>query len=162
MEGAGDVLGQTVGVVHLGDPLGEAERARAEHLPVVDFLEGLAVALLACHLADEDDEGRRILEGGVDADRGVARAGAAGDEADTRPAAQLALRLGHVARTAFVAAGDEADLLAVLVEAVEGSEEALAGNAEGGVDALGDQRLDQGMAGGTGTWIEDVGHGAMS
>ena len=81
VEGAGDVLGQAVGVVHLGDPLGEAERAGAEHLPVVDFLEGLAVALLARHLADEDDERRRVLEGGVDADRGVARARAAGDEA---------------------------------------------------------------------------------
>ena len=49
-----------------------------------------------------------------------------------------------------MAAGDEADPLAVLVEAVERGEKALAGNAEHGVDALGDQRLDQGMAGGAG------------
>jgi AcrR family transcriptional regulator len=76
--------------------------------------------------------------------------GPAGDEADARAAAQLALRLGHVARAALVAAGDEADPLAVLVEAVERGEEAFAGHAEGGVDALGDQRLDQGVAGGTG------------
>jgi hypothetical protein len=54
-------------------------------------------------------ERRRVLERGVDADRRVARARAAGDEADARAAAQLALRLGHVARAAFVAAGDEAD-----------------------------------------------------
>ena len=84
------------------------------------------------------------------ADRRVARARAARDEADARPAAQLALRLGHVARAALLPAGDEADPLAVLVEAVERGEEALAGNAEGGVDALGDQRLDEGVAGGTG------------
>ena len=40
------------------DPLGHAERARAEHLPVVDFLERLAVALVAGHLADEQDHRR--------------------------------------------------------------------------------------------------------
>ena len=129
------------------DPLGEAERAGAEHLPVVDLLERLAVALLARHLADEHDQRRRVLERGVDADRGVARARAAGDEADARPPAQLALRLGHEAGAALVAAGDEADALAVLVEAVEDGEEALAGHAERGVDALRDQRLDQGVAG---------------
>ena len=54
VEGARHVLGQAVGVVHLADPLGEAERAGAEHLPVVDLLEGLAVALVARHLADEE------------------------------------------------------------------------------------------------------------
>jgi hypothetical protein len=91
VEGTGHVLGQPVGIVHLADPLGEAERARAEHLPVVDLLERLAVALLARHLADEDDQRRRVLERGVDADRRVARARSAGDEADPRAAAQLAL-----------------------------------------------------------------------
>ena len=84
------------------------------------------------------------------ADRRVARARAAGDEAEARPAGQLALRLGHVARAALVAAGDEADAVAVLVEAVERGEEAFAGDAEDGVDALGDQRLDEGVAGGAG------------
>jgi hypothetical protein len=72
------VLGQPVGIVDLGDPLGEAERAGAEHLPVVDLLERLAVALLARDLADEDDQRRRVLERGVDADRRVARARARG------------------------------------------------------------------------------------
>ena len=62
---------------------------------------------------------------------------------------QLAVRLGHVGRAALLAADDEADAVAVLVEAVEHGEEAFAGNAEGGVDALRDQRLDQGVAGGT-------------
>ena len=45
VEGARDVLGQAVGVVDLADPLREAERAGTEHLPVVDLLECLAVAL---------------------------------------------------------------------------------------------------------------------
>ena len=61
---------------------------------------------------------------------------------------ELALRLGHVARPALVAAGDEADAVAVLVEAVERGEEALAGDAEHGVRTLREQRLDECVAGG--------------
>ena len=38
----------------------------------------------------------------------------------------------------------------MLVEAVERGEKALAGHAEDGVDALGDQRLDEGVPGGAG------------
>ena len=133
--------------MHLADPLGQAERAGAEHLPVVDLLEGLAVALVARDLADEQDHRRRVLERGVHADRGVGRARAARHEADARPAGELALRLGHEGRAALLPAGDEADALAVLVEAVEHGEEALAGHAEDGVDALRDQRFDEGVAG---------------
>jgi hypothetical protein len=40
--------------VHFADPLGEAERPGPEHLPVVDLLERLAVALAARDLADEE------------------------------------------------------------------------------------------------------------
>ena len=98
VEGARDVFGQAVGVVDLADPLGHAQRAGAEHLPVVDLLEGLAVALVAGHLADEQDHRRAVLERGVHADAGVGRARAAGHEADARPAAELALRLGHEGR----------------------------------------------------------------
>jgi hypothetical protein len=58
VEGARHVLGQAVGVLHLGHPLGHAQRAGAEHLAVVDFLEGLAVALIAGHLADEQHQRR--------------------------------------------------------------------------------------------------------
>ena len=43
---------------------------------------------------------------------------------------ELALRLGHEGCAALLAAADEADALAVLVEAVEHGQEALAGNAE--------------------------------
>ena len=123
------------------------ERAGAEHLAVVEFLEGLAVALVAGHLADEQDHRRGVLERGVQADAGVGGARAARDEADARPAAELALRLGHERRAAFLAAGDEADALAVLVKAVEHRQVALARHAEDGVDALLDQRFDQRVAG---------------
>ncbi len=147
VEGARDVLGQAVGALHLAHPLGQPERAGAEHLPVVDLLEGLAVALVARDLADEQDHRRRILERGVQPDAGVGGAGPARDEADAGAAAELALRLGHEGGAAFLPAGDEADAVAVLVEAVEHREVAFAGDAEAGGDALGDQGFDEGVAG---------------
>ena len=155
VEGARHVLRQAVGVVHLADPLGHAERAGAEHLPVVDLLERLAVALLARHLADEEDHRRAVLEGRVQPDARIRRARPAGDEADARAAGQLALRLGHERRAALLAAGDEADALAVLVKAVEHGEVAFARHAEGAIDALRDQGFDEGVAGKAGRHGQD-------
>src|SRR5206468_11352285 len=98
----------------------------AEHLAVVDLLKGLAVALVAGDLADEQDHRRAVLERGVQPDARVRRAGAARHEADARAAAQLALRLGHEGRAALLPTGDEADALAVPMEAVEHGQVALA------------------------------------
>ena len=134
--------------LHLAHPFGKSQRAGAEHLAVVDLLEGLAVAGVARHLADEEDHRRAVLERRVQPDAGISGAGAAGDEADTRPARELALRLGHESGAALLSAGDEADLLAVLVEAIQHRQIAFAGHAEGGVHALGDQGFDQCVAGG--------------
>jgi len=150
VEGAGDVFREAPRVLHLADPLRHAQGAGAQHLSVVDFLEGLAVALVGSDLADEQDHRRRILEGGVQADAGIGRAGAARHEADAGPAGQLALRLGHEGGAALLPAGHEADALAVLMEAVEDREITLAGNAEDIGDALLDQGLDEDMTGGTG------------
>ena len=146
VEGARDVFGHAVRVVDLGDPLREAERAGAEHLAVVDFLERLAIALLARDLADEQDHRRRVLERGVHADARVGRARAAGDEADAGAPAQLALRVGHERGAAFLPACDEAHAIGVLMKAVEHREVALARHAEGSVDALLDQAFDQRVA----------------
>ena len=92
VERAAEQLGDARGVVDLEHLL----RERPEHRPQVDLLERLAIALLAGHLADEQDHRRRVLERRVDADAGVRRARAAGDQADAGPAGQLAVRLGHV------------------------------------------------------------------
>ena len=91
--------------------------------------------------------GVRVLERGVHADAGVGRARTARDEADAGTTGQLALGLGHERRPALLAAGEEADAVGVLVEPVEHGQEALAGHTEHGIDALGDQRLDQDVAG---------------
>ncbi len=147
VKGTRNVLGQSVGVLDLAHPLGEAERARAEHLAVVDLLEGLAIALRARHLANEQDHRRRILKRGVHPDARVRRPRAAGDEADAGSACELALRLGHEGGPALLSAGDEADSVAVLMKAVEHGEITFARHAEDGVDTLGDQGFDESMAG---------------
>ena len=112
-------------VVDLGHPFGQ----RLEHPAVVDFLEALAVGFVERDLADEQQQRRRILEGDVHADGAVAGAGAAGDEGGGRAAGELAAGLGHVHRAGFEAAGDEVQLLAHGVEAVEHVEKLSPGTA---------------------------------
>ena len=153
VERPGHVLGQPVGVLDLGHPLGHAQGARPEHLAVVQLLEGLAVALVAGHLADEQDHRRGVLEGRVQADAGVGRPRAAGDEAHPGATAELALRLGHEGGPALLPASHEADALAVLVKPVEDGQIALPGHAEDRVHALLDQALHQRMAGQSGVEI---------
>ena len=133
------VLRNPIGAIDLRGPLGE----RREHLSIVDFLEGFAIEKIAADLADEQHHRRRILKCGVDTDAGVGRARPARDHADTGTAGQLAVGVGHVRRAAFLAADDESDLVATLVEAVEDGEKALAGDAETEIDALGDQVVDK-------------------
>ena len=151
LEGARHVFGDAVGAVDLRHPFGHL----AVHAPVVDFLERFAVDEVVADLADEQDHRRRILVRRVHADRGVGRAGAARDEADAGLAGQLAVGLGHEGRAAFLAADDEAD--ARVVQRVEHVEVAFAGHAEGGVDAVDGERVDQDLAAGAGR----VGHGSV-
>ena len=87
--------------------------------------------------------GVRVLHGDVHADRAVAGAGAARDERRRGPAGQLAVGLGHVHRARLESAGDQLQLLAHVVEAVERVEKALARHFEHVVDALRDQRVRQ-------------------
>ena len=135
-----EVLGDAVGAVDLRDPL----RHRPEHVPEVDLLERLALDLVGGHLADQQNERRRVLKRGVHADRGVRRARAARDDGDARPAGELAVGVGHVRGAGLVTARDQADRR--LVEAVEHGEEALARNAEHGVGAVDDELVDEQLA----------------
>lgn len=142
LEGLGELLGHTPGVVDLHHPLGQ----RRVHLPVVDFLEGLAAELVAGHLADEQQHRRGVLEGGVHAHRGVGGAGAAGDEADARLAGELGVRLGHVGGAAFLAAHHQVDPFPRIVQGVEHRQVAFAGHAEGAFHAIEQQGVDQDLA----------------
>ena len=124
-------LRDALGHVDLRHPFGE----RRVHLAEIDLLERLAVDLVARHLADQHDHRRRILERGMDADRGVAGAGAARHQQHAGLAGQLAVGLGHKGGAAFLAAGHEADLGGV-EQRVEHFEIALAGDAERHLDAM--------------------------
>jgi hypothetical protein len=80
------------------------------------------------------------------ADRAVRGARTAGYEKHARLAGQLAVRLGHVRSAAFLAADDEAQLLAQLVEAVEHRKVALARHAKSELDALRTQRVGENLS----------------
>ena len=136
-----DQLGHALGHVDLRHPFGE----RRVHLAEIDFLERLAVDLMARHLADQHDHRGRILERGMHADRGVAGAGPARHQQHARLAGQFAVGFGHERGAALLAAGDEADLGSV-VERVEHLEIALAGDAERHPDAVRAQRGDDQLA----------------
>ena len=99
--------------------------------------------MLEPDLADEEQHRRRILLRRVDADRGVRGAGAPRHEADPGPAGQLAVGLRHVGGTTLLAAHHEPQAVGDVVEGVENGEVALAGDAEGGVDALRQQAVDE-------------------
>ena len=137
VEGARDELGDPVRIVDLLDPL----RHRAEHVAVVDLLERLPAHHVAADLADQEDQRRRVLEGGVDAAGRVRRAGATRDHADAGTAGELAVGVGHVGRADLVTTRDEADRR--VVERVEHGQVALAGHAEGEVHPVDHELVDE-------------------
>lgn len=139
MEGLAHQLRNSPGIVDLRHPFGEG----SQHPPIVDLLEGFAPQVIACHLADEEDEGRGILIGRMEADAGIGRARAAGDEADPWSSGQLAVGVGHHAGAALLAAGNEADPIARLIEGIEGCEITFPRHTEGHVGAVDQQLVDQ-------------------
>src|SRR5262249_6709561 len=114
------------------------------------LLERLPIGEASRHLADQEDDRRRVLRGGVDADRSVGRARAAGDQRDAGAAGELAVGVGHVRGATLVPADDEPDPVARVVEPVQDGQVALARDAEDVVDALGQKALDQDLAAGAG------------
>ena len=129
-------------IVDLRRPFGH----RAEHGAVVEFLERLALAHVARHLADEHDERRRILARDVDAGRRVGGARPAGDEADARTAGRLADRLRHHRGAALLPAHGDGEI--AVVKRVEHREIALARHAEDVAHAVNAQLIDQNLGGG--------------
>ena len=153
VEGMAHHLGDAARIADLGRPF----RGVAEHLLDVDLLEGLALARFAGDLADEEDERRRILKGGMDADHGVARAGPARHQADAGPPGHLAVGLGHVAGADLVARSNQADRVARVPQRVEHAKIALAGHAEGEIDAMDLELVDEDLS--AGALIGTAGHG---
>ncbi len=141
LEGLVEQFRDAIGEVDLRHPFGE----RRVHLAKIDLLEGLAVDLMARHLADQHDHRRRILERGVHPDRGVASAGAARHQQDARLSGQLPIGLGHEGGAALLAAGHEMDVGRV-EQRVEHFEIALAGDAERHPHPMRPQRRDHQLA----------------
>ena len=137
IKGAGDILGDAVGLVDFRHPF----RKPAEHLAVIDLLKGFAVAVGPGDLADEQDHRRRILLGDMHAGAGIGGAGATGDEADAGSPGQLGSRLGHHRGAAFLTADDVLD--ARCEQPVQHREKAFAGDREHPVDPLALQCINQ-------------------
>src|SRR5699024_5856445 len=97
--------------------------------------------------ADEEDERRRVLPGGVDGDHRVRRTRTAGDHGDARTPGQPGLGQGHEPGTALLTADDRVD--GGVVESVEDVEVALAGHRVDPFDARGLQGGDDEVAGRT-------------
>src|SRR5581483_4726752 len=111
-----------------------------------ELLKRLAAEVTPGNLADEEDERRRVLVGGVDADGGVRRTGRACDEADPRAPRELAVGVGHVRGAGLVTRRVESDRR--VRDRVEDAEIALARDAKGGVDTVDDQLVDEDARGG--------------
>ena len=135
-EGAGHILRHARRIVDLGCPFGD----RAEHGAVVDFLKRFAVGGVAGDLAHQQDHRRAILLRDMDANGGVAGAGAAGDHADAGGAVQLAVGFGHIRRTGLVAGVDQGEPVLHVMQRVQHLEVAFTGHAIGGVGPV-DQKL---------------------
>ncbi len=151
-EGTRNVLRDAAGIVDALDALGKALGAGPEEAAEVDFLEGLAVAKVAAHVADEQHHRRRILKRVVHADRRIGRARSARDEAYARPPRDARVRVGHEGGAAFLSVDDEADRIAVRMKAVEHREKAFAGHAERMRHALRDEARHEQVAGHDGRW----------
>ena len=135
-------LGNAVGAVDRRDPLGHLP----EHAPVVDLLEGFAFDEIGADLSDEQDHRRRILEGGVQADRGVGGARPAGRKTDSGLAGQFAPGLGHIRRAAFLPTDHQRQGLAHIVQRIEHRKKTFARHAKRATGAVNDQLVNEDLS----------------
>ena len=153
----------------LGHDLGGALRVVQDHHALrtgaepgvrVELLEGLAVAVLERDQADEQDERRRVLPRGVQADVGVRGARAARHHGDAGDHVHLAVGLGHVRGAALVAAHHVLD--ARVVQAVQDVQVGLARHGVDALHAVGLEGLDDDVPGGEATGrLGGLGHGGL-
>lgn len=102
-ESAIQILGDALSIIDLRDPLGHL----GKHPAIIDFLEGLAVQVLACDLSDQQDHRSRVLHGDMQTATGVGGTGTAGYETDAGFTREFAFGLSHVSSTTLVAAHDQ-------------------------------------------------------
>src|SRR5699024_5768098 len=103
-----------------------AFRGRGETLGQAELLGGFARPVRGRPEADEEDERRRVLPGGVDGDHRIRRTRTARNHGDARTPGQPGLGQGHEPGTALLTADDRVD--GGVVESVEDVEVALTGH----------------------------------
>ena len=150
MEGPRHQLGQACGVVHLHHPLGHA----AEHRAVVQLLKSLAPQRAARDLAHKEQQRRGILVRNVHARRRVGGPRPARHKAHAGLPGELALRLGHHRRAAFLAAHGDGD--GRVVQGIQHRQKAFAGHAKKLLHAVHQKLIDKDLAAAAG---REVGHG---
>ena len=155
-KGAAHHFAHALGFVDFGHPFGHA----AEEGAIIHFLESVAAAIFPLHLAHEQDHGRGILLGDMDAARGIGGAGAAGDKTDAGPPGLLAIGFRHHRGAAFIAADDDLD--AAVMQRVQHRQIGFARHAEDMADALDAQLIHQHLGGGAGGNVGVNGHPNMT
>ncbi len=141
-KGAANHLAHAVGFVHFRHPFGHAAKESA----IIHLLKGVAAAIVPLDLAHEQDHGRGILLGDMNAARRVGGAGAAGDKADAGPPRLLAIGFRHHRRAAFIAARRDGDT--AVVQRVQHRQIGFARHAEDMTHALDAQLVHQHLCGG--------------
>ena len=119
-------------------------RGRGEQGAIVHLLEGAPPDHRPLDLADEQDHRGRVVLGDVKPVRGVGRARAAGDEADSRPSGEAPLRQRHDRGASLLAAHRKLDWRAG--QGVESGEIGFARNAVDPFDSLGDELVDEDLS----------------
>ena len=137
-----DVFGHAVRAIDLRRPF----RNAGIHAAIVDFLECFTVDEIAAHLPDQHDDRRRILRGGVDADRRIGGSRATRHDCHAGTAGELAVGIRHVSRAAFLTAHDEFQAIGDVVERIEDRQIAFARDTEKVRGSLSDEIGDENLA----------------
>ena len=113
---------------------------------VIDLLKGAAAQVGARHLANEQDQRHRVLFRRMNGDGGVTGTRPAADHGNARGARQLGIGDGHEAGPAFVAAGYDLNVVAI-VQGVQYRKVAFSRHTEHTVDTVQHQCIHQGVGG---------------
>ena len=121
-------------------------RQRSEKGGVIHLLKGLAAHHIGADLADEQDHRNRILHGGVNADSGIGRPRATGNETQAGLARQLAPGRRHIGSPALLPAEHEIKGVGVVDHRVENGKIGFAGHPEATCRAKRDKAVHEKLA----------------
>jgi hypothetical protein len=121
-------------------------RDRPEHAAIVDFLKRVAPQVASRDLPDEENQRHAILLCCVHGDRRIARTGSATHARDARSASQARICQRHETGARLVTTSDGV-YVGSAPERIQQADIAFAGDAENAIDAVGDETVDDHLAG---------------